>query len=179
VPNDSILLQGRGIGPAAVQTNGSRSYSAQLPGAAPNDVVTLRAPAVDGVAAPPIELSWTPIRRLGRDTVVLAPGADLHLRVDTAGGRLVPERRFPQWSLGLAASNGASFQIGGSGAPPTDIDVPARWIPGDGTGTVVATLVVSQSAQTRPPPGDYLAVVSTSQRIGWVVVRPDSLKGSP
>ncbi|HET9981955.1 MAG TPA: hypothetical protein VFQ38_00140 [Longimicrobiales bacterium] len=179
VPNDSIVLQGRGVGPAAVQTNGSRSYTAQLPAAAPAEVVTLRAPPVHGIEAPPVELSWTPVRRLGRDTVVLEPGADLHVRIDTVGGRLAPEPRFRQWSLGLAASNGDNFQIGGSGPPPTDIDVPARWIPGDAAGALVATLVVSQSSQTRPPPGDYLAAISTSQRIGWVVVRPDSAKGSP
>ncbi|MBX6364671.1 MAG: hypothetical protein IRZ00_12455 [Gemmatimonadetes bacterium] len=179
VPNDSIVLQGRSIAPAAVQTNGSRSYTVELPAAAPVEAVTLRAPAVAGITAPPVALSWTPIRRLGRDTIVLDPGADLQIRLDTAGGRLVPAPGIRQWSLGLRASGGQNFQIGGSGPPPTDIDVPARWIPADSAGAVVATLVVSQSATTQPPPGDYLAAVTVSQRIGWVVVRPDSAKGSP
>ena len=135
--------------------------------------LTLTAPAIDGVDAPPPGVTWAGLRRIGDDTVHLARGADLVLRVATSGGGDAAARR--QWRLTVAGDSAATF-LGGDGAPPDSIILPARYVPaGD---TLAARLVWSVSARLEPPPGDYIVLLAGDTRVGWTVIVDDATGGA-
>jgi hypothetical protein len=135
----------------------------------PADPILIEAPAVDDVAAPPPVARWFTVRRAGPDTIRLAAGADLVLVLDTAAPAPEPRPDTRQWVLALTGADG-TFTIAATGAPPDSILVPARWIPAPADGVVQVRLTDQQSAQLRPPPGDYIALLTMSTRITWTVL---------
>jgi len=176
VPNDTLLVNGQGLAPKTVHQNQARDYSATRPLAEEAGPVTIQAPFVDGIADRPPELRWFGVRRLDPDTVVLAPGADLHLHVDAAAPAGVPPPAGRQWFLQLFAG-GHMFQLGADGPPLADLHVPAEFIPADSLGPVRASLLVLYSGQISVAGGGYFVNAQFDQHVFWTVVRPP--KGAP
>jgi hypothetical protein len=170
VPNDSLLVEGQPIAPRDVHSNGARDYSATLPLPTATGPVTVLPPAVAGLPDRPPELRWYGIRRLDADTIVLGPGADLHLHVDPSTPPEVPPPTTRQWVLQLFSS-GHTFQLGADGAPPADLWVPAAFLPGDSTADIVASLLVLQGGVTSAAGGDYVLNASMDQHLAWRIVR--------
>jgi len=135
--------------------------------------LTLTAPAIDGVDAQPPSVTWAGLRRIGDDTVHVARGADLVLRVATSDGGDAAARR--QWRLTVAGDSGTTL-LGGDGEPPDSIILPARYVPaGD---TLAARLLWSVSARLDPPPGDYLVLLVGDTRVGWTVIVNEATGGA-
>lgn len=170
VPNDSLVVEGQPIAPRDVHSNGMRDYSATVPLPSREGPVTVEPPAVAGIPDRPPSLRWYGIRRLDGDTIVLEPGADLHLHVDPSTPVQTPAPSMRQWVLQLFAS-GHSFQLGADGSPPADLWVPAAFLPGDSTADVVASLLVLQGGTTNAAGGDYLLNASMDQHLTWRIVR--------
>jgi hypothetical protein len=170
VSRAALRVAGVAIDPDTVLRNGTHVYDAELVLArSPADPILIEAPAVDDVAAPPPVARWFTVRRVGPDTVRLAAGADLVLVLDTSAAAPDPPPATRQWVLALTGANG-TFTIASTGIPPDTLVVPARWLPAPADGVVQARLVAQQSAQLRPPPGDYVALLTLDTRITWTVL---------
>ena len=166
----------RVLEPDTVRPDGALRYIASWD-SDPNTIlrpITLRAPEVEGVAAPPPAIEWFGLRRAGPDSIRLLEGGDLLLPVVAVDGTSRPEPSIRQWFLTLS-SGGRSFRLGSDGVPPDPISVPPRWIPeGD---TVQVRLIFTQSAVLQEPPGDYLGVVTTDSWLFWSVLIDPGAEG--
>ncbi len=176
VPNDTLVVNGQPVAPTTVHHNQARDYSTTLPLPAEIGPVTVQAPAVTGIAGRPPLLSWYGVRRLDPDTVLVAPGGDLHLHVDASAGPGVPPPRNRQWFLQLFAG-GHMFQLGADGPPPPDLHVPAEFVAPDSLGPITASLTVLYSAQMTTASGDYLVNSQFDQHVYWTVLHAP--KGGP
>lgn len=170
VPNDSLMVEGQPVAPRDVHSNGGRDYSATVPMPGAVGPVTVVPPAVAGIPDRPPELRWYGIRRLDPDTIVLDPGADLHLHVDPSTPPQTPVPATRQWVLQLFSS-GHTFQLGADGLPPADLWVPAAFLPGDSTAEIVASLLVLQGGVTNAAGGDYVLNASMDQHLAWRILR--------
>ena len=127
--------------------------------------IIFEAPAVRGVAAPPT-FRWYGARRIDPDTLILQAGRDMTLVLDADIGTPGPMPTQRQWIMTLASTGGV-FRLGADGIPPDTVIVPARWIP---AGDIVRVhLIWVQSADIRPPPGDYIGLVTLDARVSWTV----------
>ncbi len=165
---NALEVLGRALEPDSVQSNGTRRYLASWstdPGVV-GQTVSLRAPAVKAVTAPPPAMDWVAVERAGPDSLGLEAGQDLSLRVRVGSSPLQPKPAIRQWFLRLGGKDGA-FNISADGPPPDTIFVPARWIPaGD---SIEARLIFSQSVNLQDPPGDYLGLITLDTRLFWTV----------
>lgn len=176
VPNDTLLVNGQPLPPTTVHHNQARDYATTLPLPAESGPVTVQPPAVSGIAGRPPLLSWYGVRRLDPDTVVVAPGSDLHLHVDASAGPGVPPPGNRQWFLQLFAG-GHMFQLGADGPPPPDLHVPAEFVPVDSLGPITASLTVLYSGQLPAANGSYFVNSQFDQHVYWTVLHAP--KGTP
>ncbi len=166
VTDGTTRLLGRAIGPDSITLREWiydttwQADPAQLAGP-----ITFQAPAVRGVAAPPA-FTWYGVRRLDPDTITLVAGRDMVLTLNARGGSPAPAPAQRQWFMTLASTGGV-FRLGADGIPPDTVIVPARWIP---AGDIVRVLLIwVQTADIRPPPGDYIGLVTLNAQTTWVV----------
>jgi hypothetical protein len=168
ITDERLRVLGRGIEPAAVAKNGTRVYRTDWPGAAADaaDAIEARGPVVEGLLSPGIR--WYGMRRSGPASVPLDTTADLRLTVEVITGSAEPDPEIRWWFLTLSDTTGA-FRLGGDGAPPDTIVVPARWVPkGD---SISALLLYQQSTTIEGPDGEYVGLFSLDSRVSWVVRR--------
>ncbi len=169
VPHDSLIVAGHPLAPDTVLSNNARIYrgTVNLPG--PAGPVTVQVPAVEGLSGTPPELSWAGISKTDPDTVVLLPGADLVLHVDTVlPAEMPPPSR--QWYLQLFAG-GHMFQLGADGLPPAVLRVPPQFVPGDTASLVTASLLILTNGQMTAAGGNYVLNASMDQHLNWIVIR--------
>ena len=117
ITRTSVRVLGRAVEPSAGGLDGRRIYFEEWR-TTPDSVagaLTIEAPAIAGVGAPPA-LRWPGIRKLDRDTVFLAPEADLVLHVHTPADA-DPQPLNTSWLLQLEGFE-SSFVIGARGAAP-------------------------------------------------------------
>ena len=96
------------------------------------------------------------------------------LTVDVIEGTSDPEPEIRWWFLTLWDTAGA-FRLGGDGAPPDTIVVPARWVPaGD---SVTALLIYQQSGRIESLAEQYVGLFALDARASWVVRRAAPAKG--
>lgn len=129
--------------------------------------VTLSAPTVESVGAPPPVIEWYGLQRAGPDTVDIATGEDLLLPLALTEGEPKPEPQIRQWFLNLSTESGSSFTVSANGPPPDTLYVPARWIPNSPVTEV--RLIVQQSVVLREPPGDYIGRITLDTRLYWTL----------
>jgi hypothetical protein len=172
VPDDTLRVDGVGLAPDSVFSDQTRKYVATLPVAAPAGPVTLRLPAVAGVAGAPPSLSWTGVRRLDGDTVALAAGAALHLHVSGPAGPQQPPVGDATWFLTLGTGEHFS-QIGADGLPPADLRVPAELVP-DSARVLFAALLVQFDGTLAAAGSAYVVTSRFDQHVYWTIVREES-----
>lgn len=168
VPDAGFGVNDTVIEPVAVERDGDHRYQsvwAMDPVSEPI-AVAFRGPPVPGIVASPPTASLRGIRREGPDTLRIAAGSDLLLRIQPEPGASTPTPTSQQWFLTIAAA-AREFRLGGSGAPPDTILVPARFIPaGD---SLEVRLIYQQLAEAQAPPGDYIGVFTFDTRLFWTV----------
>jgi hypothetical protein len=168
VPDPGLAVNDTVIAPDRIQRDGDRIYQSLFAFDVATGRVAVRflAPPVPGIAAPPPTAHLVGIRRMGPDTLRIASGSDLLIRLAREPGTSEPEPLSRQWFLTLAADT-AEFRLGGNGPPPDTILVPARFIPaGD---SLEVRLIYQQLAEAQAPPGDYVGVFTLDTRLFWTV----------
>jgi hypothetical protein len=111
---------------------------------------------------------WYGLQRVGSDTLTVAPGGDIVLRVDTIAAPSQPANRFRQWFLEVR-TGAITYRISGDQPPPPVLRIPAEFAPGSLGGQSTVSLIYMQSAQLRTPDNSYIANVMLDTRLNWVV----------
>lgn len=158
------------VAPDTMTQAGQRIYqtSFAVPRNATAGPFDLVVPDVRGAATLPA-VRWWGVQRIGSDTIVVAPGDDVVLRMDTIAAPSVPANRSRQWFLELRTGS-TVFRISADMAPPAALRIPAEWIPGQAGGRSDLSLIYYQSAQLRAPDNSYIANVVLDTRLNWVVL---------
>ena len=168
VAREAVVALGRMVAPGSTAPNGTRSYfdewSTTIDSVA--GTLTLEAPAVEGVGPPPA-IRWSGLAKLDSDTVPVAAGEDLVLRVRLSGADEPPPLN-DSWLLQLTGEEG-QFRIGADGAPPDSIVVPARWLPAPDDGVVLAELGYTRTTSVRPAMSDYVGLFLLGAGVSWTV----------
>lgn len=168
---DTLWVLGRPVLSQGVEPQGGRTYtgSISLPARAEERaVVELRPPRVGGVAPPLEVLRQGMPARLGGESVTLAPGADLELRLDPATLLSDPAPRDQGWALELHWP-GRSVTFNGQGPPPERLVVPGSLLPSAAGSEVAASLTLFRSGSYGDRAGDYSVDVHLNARIAWRV----------
>src|SRR5690606_37747801 len=105
---------------------------------------------------------------LDPDTIVVRPGDDIVLHMDTADAVSVPENPNRQWFLDVSAG-GQSFRLSSNGLPPLTLRIPAEWVPPPQNNHALVSMVYQQSRQLRSADNRYIANVLLDVRLRWVV----------
>lgn len=169
VTRPAVRVLGRDVSPAGGGLDGRRSYFQEWR-TTPDSVageLTIEAPAIAGVGAPPA-LRWPGIRKPDGDTVFLPPERDLVLHVHTATDD-DPKPLNRSWLLQLEGFE-SSFVIGARGAPPATITIERRWVPAPLGGSIHAVLSYSRSVSVRPDNANYIGVLLVESRVVWTIV---------
>ena len=169
VPSPFIHAAGRVIEPQTLGERGVRSYSTSL-SVQPRETLgpfQLIAPTVQHAGTLPV-VTWYGLNRLDPDTIVVRPGDDVVLHMDTAAAVPDPPNLTRQWFLDLTAG-GRTFRISATGVPPLTMRIPAEWVPTPQNNHAVITLIYYQSAQLRSPENLYIANVLLDVRLRWVI----------
>jgi hypothetical protein len=165
---DEVIALGRRIPPRATMPNGTRGYVEEWM-TTPDSVagaLALEAPVVEGVDAPP-SIRWSGLVRVGPDTVALADGRDLVLRLAVTGPD-APMALNRSWNLQLISTEGR-FGISADGVPPDSISVPADWLPDAPTGTFAAEFRYTRTTTVRPDGSSYLGLFLADVQLGWTI----------
>jgi hypothetical protein len=168
VTDARFRVLGRDLAPDSTLKSGTRVYRTDWPGGATDaaGAIEARGPDMEGLSSPAIR--WYALRRGGSASVAREAGTDLQLTVDVTEGTATPEPEIRWWFLTLSDTAGA-FRLGGDGAPPDTIVVPARWVPaGD---SVAALLIYQQSARIESLSERYVGLFTLDARVSWVVRR--------
>jgi hypothetical protein len=169
VPAPFILAAGMLIEPQSIGETGVRSYSTSVP-VPPRETLgpfELVAPTVHDVGALP-HVTWYGLARLDPDTIVVRPGADIVLHLDTADAVPQPPNPTRQWFLDVTAG-GRTFRISATGVPPLLMRIPAEWVPAPQNNHALVTLIYYQSSQLRSPENLYIGNVLLDVRLRWVI----------
>ena len=118
-------------------------YSTQLSAGVAAGRFTIDPPVVSGISSGP-RVEWSTPRSLEPDTIRMARGADLLIRLAYDSTQAAP-RPNHQWFLELS-NNVERFQISSNGPPPAQLLVPAMWIPQPRDSVVHVFFTSSQSA---------------------------------
>lgn len=156
--------------PRSRDERGVHDYQATFPiaPARATEPFRLVAPAVRGTTPPP-PVVWHGLIRADPDTLRLAAGADITLRVDTAAAPSQPAQRARQWFVEVRRG-GDVFRINADGAPPRALRIPVDWLGGAPDAPVLVSMIYYQSAQVRTPDNTYIANVLLDHRLNWVVL---------
>lgn len=157
------------IEPGPAGERGVRPYFLVLPttsgGTAGPWQVTL--PDVRGVGPlPPLTVHG--LRRVGSDTLRLAAGSDIVLRIDTIPWTGAPVQPFRQWFLDVRSGT-QSFRLSGDGAPPPTLRIPAEFVAAASGGRADISLIYYQTSYLDPL-GMYRATVLMDVRMNWVAI---------
>jgi hypothetical protein len=157
------------VEPRELTPAGTRLYHASfpVPRNSTDGPFELVVPDVRGVT-PLAPVRWWGLRRIGPDTVVVRPGSDVAVRIDTVAAPSVPQHRARQWFLEIVTGV-TVFRISGDQMPPLTLRIPAEWIPGRAGGSSRISLIYLQTAQLRAPDSSYIANVKLDTRLNWIV----------
>jgi hypothetical protein len=169
VQSPFIHAAGHLIEPLSLGSGGRRSYmtAMTIPPRETLGPFELIAPVIRGVDELPTVV-WHGLARLDPDTIVVRPGEDIVLRMDTADAMPQPANPNRQWFLDVSAGP-ASFRLSSNGVPPLTLRIPADWIPPPENGHALVSLVYLQSRQLRTPDGLYIGNILLDVRLRWVV----------
>jgi hypothetical protein len=167
VVRDTLYVFGIGVASDTARPTGSRDYtlSTRLSAQTFAQPFTIVPPVVSGInSGPPVR--WATPRPLDPDTIRIAPGSDLVIRLayDSAGS---DPRPVQQWFMELSAGFDR-FQIGANGPPPNTLLIPAMWIPRPVNGAVRVSFTLFQSAQVFV--NDYRGVYSYTTQIDHTII---------
>lgn len=170
--NDTLRVFDIRFPPTGSRASGSREYfrSGRLDGDPFAQPFVIEPPRLEDVPVTP-GVRWFGVRPLDPDTLRIAPGQDLLLRLDTNLGAAVPEPGARAWSLDLAGGAG-NFHLSGSGIPPETLIVPAIYLPvpfveGGSNNFARATLAYTQSIVVRSP--NYRGNYAFTVRSTWTI----------
>lgn len=153
--------------PSDTLADGSFRYATTRPfePGAMETTIEIRTPRVASTS-PNVIVNWPGLRRLDGDTVRRGPDGSVRLHVELvpAGPLAEPRPATRQWFLTLAGEEG-TFRLSADGPPPTELDIPARWLP---DGRVSARLIYQQSARVQPEP-DYVNLITLDLRVHWTI----------
>jgi hypothetical protein len=161
------------IAPKTLDERGVRRYQESFPveRGATEGPFELVPPDVRGAEQlPPVR--WWGLRRIGSDTIIVPPGADIVLRLDTVPAPSQPANRGRQWFLDIRTGP-TVFRISGDGPPPLTLRIPTEFAPGALGGRTDIGLIYFQSAQIRATDNSYIANIVLDTRLSWVVLFRD------
>ena len=170
VQSPFILAGGFLVEPQTLGERGLRTYSTgfPIPPQATGGPFELIAPSVrDAGELPPVRMVG--LRRLDPDTLVVRPGDDVLLHMDTVPVMSVPAQRSAQWFLDVR-SGARIFRISSDGAPPSTLRIPSDFIPPSPDGRAFVSMIYFQSASVRSTAGDYIGNIVLDVRLNWVIV---------
>jgi hypothetical protein len=101
--------------------------------------------------------------------MVVAPGSDVIIRMDTVPALSTPPFRVQQWFLEIRTGPRV-FRVSADAAPPPVLRIPAEWIPGQAGGRSDLSLIYYQTTQIRAADNSYIANVVLDTRLNWVVL---------
>ena len=146
VVRDTLFVFGVPVASDTVTNAGTRVYrlSTQLPPQTRNLPFTIDPPIVSGISTGP-RVEWSTPRSLEPDTIRIARGSDLLIRIAYDSTRSIPQPNH-QWFLSLS-NNVQSFTVSSNGPPPAQLLIPAEWIPQPRDSVINLFFTSSQSAQ--------------------------------
>ncbi len=177
VRNDTVRISTLSFPPNSIAGNGTRQYAQPAQIADPASFtrpLLVRAPSLSDITAVPPVFQWYGLSRLDGDSIIIARGSELVLRVANQAARSEPAPQIRQWFLELASEE-TSFRLGGQGEPPDTIRVPSYWLPAAANGRISAYLTYYVAGSYRPVPGDYLVILGANIRLRWNI----RLQGQP
>jgi hypothetical protein len=145
VVRDTLYIFGLAIASDSSTRTGTRAYrlTTQLAPAVLAQPFTINPPVVSDISTGP-RVVWSSARTLEADTIRLARGVDVRIRIAYDSAQSIP-RPGHQWFLELV-SGSQRFQVGANTAPPAELLIPAEWIPQSQDSVVRAFFTHSQSA---------------------------------
>lgn len=164
VSDPKIRVLGRHIDPDSTTSAGTRFYQAQWTQAAGANPLEAAGPEVARLAAAP-GFRWYGIQKPGPGTVNVQQGADLPLVVAVDSRPAEPEPGIRQWFLTLS-DTAHVFRLSADGPPPSEIVVPARWVP---AGDSVAVLLIYQQSSKIEASAEYIGLMTLDIRLAWTV----------
>lgn len=170
IEDETLMLLGRSFEPVDRLPDGTRLYAGAL--ALDTSLVervriTMEPPELDAVGAdiPPID--WFMPGREGPDTIVVAEGEDLMLRLAPPAEEPEPELQFGTWSLELAGD--PPLRVSSTDIPPLDLRAPSFYLPDDSIFPVRLDMFLG--ATLAPLPADYVVALVVDVKLGWTVRR--------
>jgi hypothetical protein len=168
VADPVLRVGGRAVAPGAGSDSTITLYRATW-GAEParfaTGAVAVDLPVVAGAPFPqPRASGFLPATRSGPDTVRVAPGGTIVLRIRPGETPLL----FTRWALHLARGT-RSVTVASSSPPPAELVVPASWLP-EGDGPVAAALYVDGELVAARAEDRHWANVRLASSIRWRVV---------
>ncbi len=167
VTSDTFWVMGRSLLPQRIEPDATRYYRERWDHRLA-DVVVVRPPRVQGVSGELPLIRWYPPRRLDPDTIVLAEGRDLALRLRAREAASDPPAARISWSL-LVGNERDHLRIERSGAVPATLVLPWSLLPAPREGTIKVTLRVWEDHAYEAPARDYLLHSSFRVGLDWTV----------
>ncbi|HUF49606.1 MAG TPA: hypothetical protein VMN60_02155 [Longimicrobiales bacterium] len=169
VQSPFILAAGILVEPRTLGERGQRSYShaVVIPRNDTGGPFDMIAPDVrDAGTLPAVRMVG--INRVGPDTLVVAPGQDVLLRMDTLPLMSVPSTRSQQWFLDIRSGTRV-FRISSDGPPPATLRIPSDFIPPSPDGRAFVGMVYFQTVSVRSETGSYIGNIMLDVRLNWVI----------
>jgi hypothetical protein len=158
------------VAPQTLSQQGVRTYQSGFAVArgATSGPFDLVVPDIRGTTTLPA-VRWWGLQRVGSDTLVVHPGSDVVLRMDSVAAVSVPAHRWRQWFLEIR-TGAQVFRVSADGAPPATLRIPSEWVPGRAGERSDLSLIYYQSTQLRAPDNTYIANIMLDTRMNWVVL---------
>lgn len=145
VVRDTLYIFGLPVASDSSTRTGTRAYrlTTQLTPQVAAQPFTIDPPVVSDISTGP-RVVWSSARTLEPDTIRVTRGSNVRIRIAYDSTQSSP-RPNHQWFLELV-SGAQRFQIGANSPPPTELLIPAEWLPQPQGGVVRAFFTHSQSA---------------------------------
>jgi hypothetical protein len=164
---DTLRVLNFAVSSDSVLRNGNHVYSLTAPVTAQQAArgITIRGPFIEEAPLAPAA-RWHVARKAGPDTIRITRGSDLVVRLAEDTVTAVPPPS-EHWFLALSGRE-RQFQISSNGRVPSEVRVPAEWIPEVADSVLNVSMTSLQSTQLLLP--GYRAFMSFTVFINWIVV---------
>lgn len=171
IVDDTLRLSGHALTPHGTTWDSARLYTARWAGADELDLESLRMepPGVNALAEAPGAIRFAVSRRVGPDTLLVAPQDTVTLALDH-GPPLSEPALATTWLLQLVTADGFELSRWGSDDPPAQVRVPASWLEWTAGAPIRATVLVQRAWTREAADGDYQVRLAVRSMVGWTLV---------